>query len=147
MPTTEEIELLRRKEAAARSHQNAKLVDDYATTLMSSMLTINGTAITAILVALGTEKVFKSAFGNMLCVLALVFFGAGIVSSLSAVLLQRMNVAKWRDIWEARVYGPLDGGIAYKDLWGDRAVYALWLSIGLFLLGVLTIALAIFNRG
>ena len=144
--TAAKLEELRRTHAATRSHQNAKIVDDYAISLMASMLVVNGTAIGAVLTAVATEKVFTTAGGTTLSAAAVLSFGIGVAAALAAVLLQRRNIAGWRNIWEQRVHGDLDGGTDTLESDGRSAEGSLWVSVIAFLAGVAFIALSLYLR-
>jgi len=134
-------------QSAIRSHQNAKIVDDYATSVMSSLLTLNGVAIGAVLSAVASEKVFPSATANLFSAAAILSFGLGIGAVLTGVLLQRRSVAKWRDVWEERALGnEVPGGSPEADSAGTLAAVCLCAATFLFVLGAGIIAFALFKR-
>lgn len=140
------IEDPRQTQAAVRAHQNAKIVDDYATSIMTSLLTLNGAAIGVVLTAVASEKVFTSPMANLLSAGAVLAFGVGICSALHAVLLQRENVAEWRNIWEARAAGLTAPGQESANEAGRRARGSLWTAVVLFLIGATILAGALFTR-
>lgn len=143
--TAAEMEEMLRTQAALRSHQNAKIVDDYATSVMSALLLVNGGAITAVLAAFGT-RVFSGAASQSLAALALFCFGVGIAAALRGVLLQRQNVADWRNIWEERVRGDLNHKIDHRNVYGDLAETSLWAAVGIFLFGAFMVTVALAAR-